>query len=140
MRPGRESRTRSVARIARRGTITPQHEPTGREHGGVEIDGDPAHVERDAECVVVGEVGWDDEARRLRVEQGEVGVADGRGGLVGYLGAGVRAADAARGEGDVLLKPDEIGGDGGAQVSGRVDHDGDVGFVEGEGAADGGGV
>lgn len=105
----------------------------------MEIHRHPAHVERDAEGVVVGEIGRDDEAGRLRVEEGEVGVADGRRGDVGDLGAGVCAADAGGGEGDVLLEPDEVGGNWGAEVCGRVDYDGDVGFVEGEGAAEGGG-
>lgn len=105
----------------------------------MEIDGDPADVEGDPEGVVVGEVGRDDEARGLGVEEGEVGVADGGGGLVGDLGADVCAADAGGGEGDVLLEPDEVGGDGRAEVGGRVDYDGDVGFVEGGGAAEDGG-
>ena len=39
-----------------------------------------ADVERHAEGVVVGEVGRDGEAGGLRVEEGEVGVADGCGG------------------------------------------------------------
>ena len=73
MRPRREARTRSIPissgrRITRRGTITPQHEPIGREQRGVEIHRYPAHVECDAEGVVVREVGRDDEAGRLRVE------------------------------------------------------------------------
>lgn len=110
VRPGREPRARAIIpgrRVTRRGTVAPQHEPVCREQRGVEIDRDPAHVERDAEGVVVGEVGRDDEAGRLRVEQGQVGVADGRRGSVGHLGAAVCAADArGGGEGDVLLEPD----------------------------------
>lgn len=125
--------------MTRRRTIAPEDEPVGREQRGVEIHRHPAHVERDAEGVVVGEIGRDDEAGRLRVEEGEVGVADGRRGDVGDLGAGVCAADAGGGEGDVLLEPDQVGGDWGAQVRGRIDYDRDVGFVEAEGAAEGGG-
>lgn len=150
VRPGREARTRPVPgrRVARRGdvgAVAPEHEPIRREQRGLEVDGDAADVEGEAEGVVVGEVGRDDEAGGLRVDQGEVGVADGRGGLVGDLGGRVGAAyaGAARGgggEGDVLLEPDEGGWDRRAEVGGRVDDDGDVGCVEGEGAREEGGL
>ena len=94
----------------------------------MEVGLHPADVERDAEGVVVGEVGRDDEAGRLGVEEGEVGVADAGGGLVGDLGAGVGGGEAGgRGEGDVLLEVDEGGRDGGAEVCGGVDYDGDIG-------------
>lgn len=107
----------------------------------MEIDRDAADVERDAEGVVVGEVGGDDEARGLGVEEGEVGVADVGGGGVGHLRARVGAADAGEGrEGDVLLEPDEGGRDRRAQVRARVDYDCDVRGVERGGAAEGGGV
>ena len=134
MRPRSEPRARSIPvprrrRIARGRTITTKDEPIGREQRGVEIDRDPAHVERGPESVVVREIRRDDEAGRLGVEEGEVGVADGGGGLVGDLGADVCAAGAGGGEGDVLLEPDEVGGDRGAEVRGCVDYDGDVGFV-----------
>lgn len=137
MRPRREPEPGRRS-ITRRRTITPQHEPVRRQQRRVEIDRHPAHVERDAEGVVVGEVGRDDETGRLRVEQGEVGVPDGCGRLVGDLGAAVGAADAGGGEGDVLLEPDEVGRDRGAEICGCVDEDGDVGCVEGEAAAEGG--
>lgn len=132
MRPGRKPGTRpkpGTRRITHRGAITPEHEPIRRQQRGAEIHRDPAHVERDAEGVVVGEVGRDDEAGGLRVQQGQVGVADGGGGLVGDLGAGFGTAGAGGGEGDVLLEVDEVGGDGGAEVRGRVDYYGDVGEV-----------
>lgn len=133
MRPRRKPRTPIIPgrRITRRRAITAQHEPIRSQQRGVEIRRDPAHVECDAEGVVVGEIGRDDEAGWLRVEKGEVGMADGCRGGVGHLGARVCAADAGGGEGDVLLEPDEVGGDGGAEVGGCVDDDGDVGFVEG---------
>lgn len=74
----------------------------------------PADIERSAESIIIGKIRRDDETRRLGVEEGEVGVADARRGGVGHLGAGVGAADAGeRGEGDVLLEPDQGGGDGG---------------------------
>ena len=148
MRPGREPRAAQkprTGRIARRGAIAAQHEPVGLEQGRLEIDGDAADVEGGAEGVGVREIGRDDEARRLRVQEGEVGVADGGGGDVGDLGRGGDGGDGAGGgggESHVLLEPDEVGGDGGAQVCGRVDDDGDVAEarVEGDAGAEGWGV
>ena len=144
MRPRRKPRTSPeprTRRISRRRAITPQHEPIRRQQRGLKVDSDAADVEGDAEGVVVGEIGRDDEARWLGVEEGEVGVADGGGGLVGDLGGGADGGDAGGGgECDVLLEPDEGGRDRGAQVCGRVDDDGDVRRVEGEGGAEGWGV
>lgn len=144
MRPGREPRARQEARtrrITRHRTITPEDEPIGFEERGFEVDRDAADVEVGPEGVRVGEVGRDDEAGGLGVDEGEVGVPDGGGGLVGDLGRGGDATDAGGGgEGDVLLEPDEGCRDRGAQVCGRVDDDGDVGCVEGDGGAEGRGV
>lgn len=141
MRPRREARAGQEARtsrVARDRTITPEDEPVRLEERGLEVDGDAADVEVGAEGVCVGEIRGDDEARGLGVDEGEVGVADGGGGLVGDLGRGGGAADAGGGgEGDVLLEPDEGGWDRGAEVCGRVDDDGDVGRVEGDGGAEG---
>lgn len=105
----------------------------------MEIHAHPRHVEREPESVAVGEVRRDDETGRLRVDQGKVGVADGCGRLVGHLGGAVCAADAGGRESDILLEPDEVGGDRGAEVCGCVDYDGDVGFVERAGGAERGG-
>lgn len=138
-RAGQEARTRRIARSRR--AIAPEDEPIGLEERGLEVDGDAADVEVGAEGVCVREIGRDDEAGRLGVDEGEVGVADRGGGLVGDLGRAGGAADAGgEGEGDVLLEPDEGGRDRGAQVCGRVDDDGDVGGVEGDGGAKGGSV
>ncbi len=143
MRSRREPGTRQEPgrrRISREsGAIAAQHEPIGRNERGLEVDRGAADVEVAPEGVGVGEVGRDDEAGRLLVDEGEVGVADARGGQVGHLGRLGGGADAAGGKGDVLLEPGEGGRDRGAQVRGRVDHDDDVAVVEGEGAADGGG-
>ena len=134
-KPGarRKPRTR---RIARRRTITTQHEPICREERGFEVDRDAADVEARSESVAVGEIGRDDEAGRLLVYKGDVGVADGGGGLVRDLRGGGGRADAARGKGDVLLKPNKGGWDRRAQIRGRVDENGDVGCVKGEGGAE----
>lgn len=141
MRAGREPRASQEAqtrRIARNRAITAQDEPVGLEERGLEVDRHAADVEVRAEGVLVREIGRDDEAGRLGVDEGEVGVPDGGGGSVGDLGRGGGGADAGGGgEADVLLEPDEGGWDRGAQVCGRVDDDGDVGGVEGDGGAEG---
>ena len=105
----------------------------------MEIRAHPRHVEREPEGIGVREIRRDDETGRLRVYQGKVGVADGCGRLVGYLSGAVCAADAGGREGDVLLEPDEVGGDRGAEICGCVNYDGDVGFVERAGGAERGG-
>lgn len=113
-------------------TITPQHKPIRLQQRRPKIHPHPRNVEPRPERRRIGEIGRDREVRRLRVEQDEVGVADVRGCEVGYLGrGGVCAGDAGGGgEGDVLLEPEEGGRDGGAEVGGGVDGDGDVGAVE----------
>ena len=63
-------------------------------------------------------------------------MADGGGGFVGDLRGGGCRADAARGKGDVLLEPDQGGWNRRAQICGRVDDNGDVGRVKGEGSAE----
>ena len=138
-RPMRRKPISRRRRIAWRRTIAPQHEPIGREQRGVEIRTHPRHVEREPEGITVGEIRRDGKTRRLGVDQGEVGVADGCGRLVGHLGGAVCAADAGGREGDVLLEPDEVGGDGGTEICGCVDYDGDVGFVERADGAERGG-
>lgn len=59
-------------------------------------------------------------------------MADVRRCQVRDLGGGVGNGDAGGGEGDVLLEPEQVRGDGGAEVCGCVDGDGYVGAVEGE--------
>ncbi len=138
-KPGTRQEPRRRRIRGERGAVAAQHEPIGRDERGLEVDRGAADVEVAPEGVGVGEVGRDDEAGRLLVDEGEVGVADARGGQVGHLGRLGGGADAAGGEGDVLLEPGEGGRDRGAQVRGRVDHDDNVAVIEGEGGADGGG-
>jgi len=63
-------------------------------------------------------------------------MADVGRGEVRDLGSGVGGGDAAGGKGEVLLEPEEFGGDGGAEVCGCVDSDGYEGAVEGEWGAE----
>ena len=51
--------------------------------------------------------------------------------------AGVEESGARGSEGDVLLEPEQVGGDWGCEICGCVDEDGDVGAVERKWRAEG---
>lgn len=91
----------------------------------------PAHTKPLPKGIIIREIGWDLEAFGLRIEEGDVCVADVGGGEVGDSGGAVcdthGGGGGEGGEGDVLLEPEEGGGDGGAEVCGCVDEEGDVG-------------
>lgn len=67
-------------------------------------------------------------------------MSDGRRGMVWYLSRNIGGTDAGRAECNILLEPGKRGRDRGAQIRGGVDHDGDVGGVEGGARRKGGSV
>ena len=119
------SRRMMAFRLRRRGltgAIAPEQKVIRLQQSCLEISRDPANIESRAESAIVREVGRNDEARRLRVKQPEVWVPNAGWCLIGHLGGGaVVGCDSIGGEGDVLLEPEEVGGDWGAVIGDCVD-------------------
>lgn len=67
-------------------TITAQHEPIGLRERRLEISPNPRNIEARPEARIVREIARNDEPRRLRVQQDQIGVADVGGREVGDLG------------------------------------------------------
>jgi len=93
------------------GTITPQNKPICLQRWRFEIDSHPAHIEIGAELSRIREVRRDDEPWRLRVQQYQITVSDIGWRQVRNLSDRPRTGNTSRGEGEVLLKPEELGRD-----------------------------